>query len=721
MQLSRQRSKKGLDPLPESGTAELLVPQVADKGVQAGCSLLESVSTESVSRTVVTEESIRDCLKSSPAEVIPSVRQRALEQRQKYPRSSLLICATLVHNFVRAHEDPKTSEHMPKYCVQNKKFLKLVGIYSRLEDEKPGDELCIKLVRKICLLKAKKKYDKIRPLIAVLRKRFSLRSIAKKAAIRLSHLQWAISQGKPKTAPRKVTSEDIARVRFFFGKATITMQLPYKRYGDYYYLRSTFDASYKKYVEFMKSKKYRVLSQTAVRNALPKGKFKPLGRIPYQQCLCNACSNYSLLVSAGHNAGVKGISRGLTDNCLLSVCQKSNVSNDVITDIRNVNRACLNRQCIRCQHKFSELITESNPNLDLSRKVVWRQWEAVYEEDKKTKKRKRVDYDRFVHKGPLADLLGLLKLQTVNFPLHMFHFRWQAYQFEECKATLRKGELLLVMDFAKNIGIDRQMEVQMAFFYRKQATLHPMVCFYRCPTEGCDQLVTDEVMCISPDTEHDSHMVRTCEKCLVKYLYAKHIVIDKMIQFTDNCSAQYKSFRPFDYLSRSVIPTERAYFGSEHGKGPGDGFTGRTKVMVDRAIRSKQVGITDAHELYSYLSSEKSTDKCTPGTCQHYARNFIYVPEVNRDHKAEATTLAGTQMVHSVRSTGTPGILDVRLTSCMCVHCRDQDPCNCKNKATVPGFHRKNVFKRATILKVSYNGYISNVSNGLQLFCIKYV
>ena len=36
---------------------------------------------------------------------------------------------------------------------------------------------------------------------------------------------------------------------------------------------------------------------------------------------------------------------------------------------------------------------------------------------------------------------------------HLFHFRWQAMQFDECKKQLREGDVMLVMDSPQIIPI----------------------------------------------------------------------------------------------------------------------------------------------------------------------------------------------------------------------------------------------------------------------------
>ena len=79
------------------------------------------------------------------------------------------------------------------------------------------------------------------------------------------------------------------------------------------------------------------------------------------------------------------------------------------------------------------------------------------------------------------------------------------------------------------------------------------------------------------------------------------------VQFCDNCSGQYKSKGPFEYISLSETHVVRSFFGKNHGKGPSDGAAGRVKQV---ARRNKQCGnlIRSALEFYEFLS--KHFEKC---------------------------------------------------------------------------------------------------------------
>ena len=52
--------------------------------------------------------------------------------------------------------------------------------------------------------------------------------------------------------------------------------------------------------------------------------------------------------------------------------------------------------------------------------------------DNKQEKPKRI-LDKVRYRGTIAELLSRLVNSVNHMSIHLFHFRWQAYQFDECK------------------------------------------------------------------------------------------------------------------------------------------------------------------------------------------------------------------------------------------------------------------------------------------------
>ena len=141
------------------------------------------------------------------------------------------------------------------------------------------------------------------------------------------------------------------------------------------------------------------------------------------------------------------------------------------------------------------------------------------------------------------------------------------------KSLLRESEVLMVMDFAQNFKYKYGQEPQLSHWYHATTTMHPVVCYYKCP--DCHHMRKEELIMLSDDMDHDTYAVKAFEDKALEHLCEGGMTVMWVIQFIDNCAAQYKSHKPFDILSHRKIPFERHYFGSQHGNGPGDAAIGR--------------------------------------------------------------------------------------------------------------------------------------------------
>ena len=61
-------------------------------------------------------------------------------------------------------------------------------------------------------------------------------------------------------------------------------------------------------------------------------------------------------------------------------------------------------------------------------------------------------FNKYKFDGNLQELLQLLFDSLHNISKHLFHFKWQAFQYEQLKNTLEEGEVCAVIDFRQNIN-----------------------------------------------------------------------------------------------------------------------------------------------------------------------------------------------------------------------------------------------------------------------------
>ena len=91
---------------------------------------------------------------------------------------------------------------------------------------------------------------------------------------------------------------------------------------------------------------------------------------------------------------------------------------------------------------LQESIIKQNPDIDWAKQVTWHQWQYVLLDNRENNTKKKRVIDKIRYRGPLAQLLTKF-IRSVNaMSTHLFHFRWQAMQFDECKKQLREGDVM---------------------------------------------------------------------------------------------------------------------------------------------------------------------------------------------------------------------------------------------------------------------------------------
>lgn len=186
--------------------------------------------------------------------------------------------------------------------------------------------------------------------------------------------------------------------------------------------------------------------------------------------------------------------------------------------------------------------------------AVWHQWENV-QTGKTTSK-----VDKVTKTTSLADLISALLAAMDTFTKHVFTFRFQHMQFKLLQSklpTLQEKTAVVVIDFSENYLCKHQDEVQAAHWGYNQVTVHPVVIYYAC--DSCEnQLVTEYMIYLSDDLNHDAHIVTLMLQEVQEHLQQSGIA--KLIVWSDGCPTHYKSKLPFYLASKQHI--ERAFFGS---------------------------------------------------------------------------------------------------------------------------------------------------------------
>ena len=446
---------------------------------------------------------------------------------------------------------------------------------------------------------------------------------------------------------------------------------PCKRFAGKRFLLHSWDEIHRKYMEQTQFHKHGAVSKMTLRTYKPKYVLLA-GKTPLNQCLCDYCENCDLLlrVLSGLGVSVPANKYAAVNYSLCSVHE-----GHFGTSYKFTPHKCIMRNCDDCgRNKLKEYLEGNNEDLQLSKRVQWHQWKVI--EGKSAPQKCEM-------KGTLKHAVNDLLDTVEDISLHLFRANWHRHIFDYIKGHLEEGYLLQVMDFAMNFNNWYQDEVQSAYWTGTQTTIHATMNFFKCTRPNCQENVTLAIVHLTDDMKHDSFLSRAAQQMTFRYLAKQHIPLDLIIQFCDNCAAQYKSRRPFVEMAKSPLDIIRVYFGEKHGKSHADGLFGRLKSWMSYQIKSRRFVVKDGHDFYNYCKQYYETprlDNC----CQHYRVEFefIHPSDIRCHHDADLDhAVPHTQELYSVRNTPEPLKLKVRSVPCLCKACIDDSGAECLNSA----------------------------------------
>ena len=205
-------------------------------------------------------------------------------------------------------------------------------------------------------------------------------------------------------------------------------------------------------------------------------------------------------------------------------------------------------------------------------------------------------------------------------------------------------ESMMITDFAENRKACFNAEVKSAHFGKSQIILHSVVVYIK---NAQGQLVRHTLMYLSDDICHDYHAVQHFTSLAIDF--AKELVpLRRVILFSDGCASQYKGKGTFaDLFHTTSVRIERAYYGSEHGKGEADRETDVLSQMLTRAVAGGRINIRDARDLYMW--AKHNVEHSSPLASRGF---FLAQPEdIKRDRpEINVKTLNGSRKNHRVSS-----------------------------------------------------------------------
>ena len=296
----------------------------------------------------------------------------------------------------------------------------------------------------------------------------------------------------------------------------------------------------------------------------------------------------------------------LTDLIEETLCPKPNDSN-------SHQRDCLFRSCNECGTSKLNLMPEEQCFEEHSPRVKWQAFEYIT--NNVTNQRK---LHLAVKETSPGEMFNHLKSLIEPFPAHQFRANWQHAQMTNLVENLPIDHVCCVHDYSENYSCQHQDQLQSLYFSQTQASIHVTILHRHAimnidgqeSTEDDPIIITEHLFVISPDCRHNHHSVHEVRTLISGYLKQIDCPVKVLHEFTDRCSAQYKSRHCMGDVSHSAVDfgyvTIRNYYETSHAKGPQDGAGANLKHKADMAVIKRQASGHYSSIIISILISSSS-------------------------------------------------------------------------------------------------------------------
>lgn len=297
-------------------------------------------------------------------------------------------------------------------------------------------------------------------------------------------------------------------------------------------------------------------------------------------------------------------------------------------------RACYFAECEKCPGNdyLRELLINAFDSEDIER-IEYKQWTST---DRAALETLVKTTDQFTD-SLLEQLKCLLR--------HSFIAKKQSEYLNYLKKNLPTGHVIVLGDFAENMSFIVQDEVQGFHWNNDQATIHPMVFYYK---NSEDKLEYGNFVPLSECLKHDTTLVHIFIGRFMNFLKLKLNPV-KIIYFTDGCAAQYKNRNNFYNMTLHEhdfgVPAEWHFYATSHGKSACDGLGGTVKRLVAKASLQRPLHnqILTPLQMFDWATANIS------------GMNFVFVnnkeyydaqPKMDRRYQ-KTVVLDGTRSFHS--------------------------------------------------------------------------
>ena len=184
------------------------------------------------------------------------------------------------------------------------------------------------------------------------------------------------------------------------------------------------------------------------------------------------------------------------------------------------------------------MLTNTLRPLQTKNLVQWYRWDTITASDGKS------------HKGLMSiqdtsnALVKELCIDAKIMPEHILNASWQYRQFTSIIDDLPGTTVVMVLDLGQNYACFYQDEAQATHWFHNQVTVDTIVAYYKC--HKVEELVKEE---LSPGNTHDSSAMAFLHQAIGRLKEKRDLSIRHPLQFTNGCSAQFKSKQPFKNIA----------------------------------------------------------------------------------------------------------------------------------------------------------------------------
>ncbi|XP_071955998.1 uncharacterized protein [Antedon mediterranea] len=343
-----------------------------------------------------------------------------------------------------------------------------------------------------------------------------------------------------------LSQDTVSKVLSFYDRVDIARELPDARSAvdktPGKVMECTMKTAYKQF-----KAEYPTVSLSFTKfSTLKPANYKPVSKTKLLQCLCEYCINVTFKVESLYAKCIANKHAALKNKyeaSSITVCEAPGMF---------PKNECIDRTCDKCGVDVVSKHLQPLMQAHGDDPIKWKVW--VSEAYTKTNKNgTQTQAKHFVLKEKVETVNSLVSELTEElkpFSKHMANAKWQGRQFELLKNSIPDDWSLLCMDFGQNFNCHFQDEAQSAHWSYEQATIHPIVAYYKCLE--CGQPMHESCIFISDDRKHDYHAVQHFVNITNQHLVQQGLRINNQVQFSDGSPVQYKCKSSFSDASHGM-------------------------------------------------------------------------------------------------------------------------------------------------------------------------